>query len=184
MAPADATDLVTRLISGDPTALEDAYREHARRCNAIAYRILRNDDQSRDVVQEAFLTLWRHREGLVVRTAGIAPWLTVVTRNAALAVLRSAGARSRREERAHTSEVKAGAPDPADLVSASVDASEVRRAIASLSAEQQTVVELAYFRFMTMSQIAETTQTPLGTVKRRVQLALRHLGRILSEQRS
>src|ERR1700736_6193981 len=101
MAPADATDLVTRLVSGDPTALEDAYREHAPRCNAIAYRILRNDDQSRDVVQETFLSLWRHREGLVVRTAGISPWLTVVTRTAALAILRSAGTRSRREERAY-----------------------------------------------------------------------------------
>ncbi len=184
MAPADATDLVTRLVSGDPTALEDAYREHAPRCNAIAYRILRNDDQSRDVVQETFLSLWRHREGLVVRTAGIAPWLTVVTRNAALAILRSAGARSRREERAYNNDMVAAAPDPADLVSAKVDASDVRSAIASLSAEQQAVVELAYFRFMTMSQIAETTQTPLGTVKRRAQLALGHLGRILSEQRS
>jgi len=184
MAPTNATDLITRLVNGDPRALEDAYRDHATRCNAVAYRILRNDDQSRDVVQEAFLSLWRHRQGLVVRTAGIGPWLTVVTRNAALAILRSAGARSRREERAFKRDMTAAAPDPADLISARVDAADLRSAIASLSAEQQTVVELAYFRFMTMSQIAETTQTPLGTVKRRVQLALSHLGRILSEQRS
>src|ERR1700730_10614539 len=170
MLPADASELVTRLVQDDPTALEDVYTQHAARCNAIAFGILGDDDQSRDVVQEAFLTLWRHRHGLVIRTAGIGPWLTVVTRNAALAVVRSAGARSRREERAEKGKVVAAAPDPADLVSASADASDVRSAIASLSSEQRTVVELAYFRFKTMSEIAETTDTPLGTVKRRAQL--------------
>jgi RNA polymerase sigma-70 factor (ECF subfamily) len=183
MVPPDATNLITRLITDDPSALEEAYGLHAARCYAIAHRILGDADESRDAVQEAFLALWRHRHGLVVRTAGIGPWLTVVTRNAALVHLRSGGARTRREERAHNEGLEE-ASDPADIVSSSLDASGVRSAIASLSPEQQTVIELAYFRFMTMSQIAQATETPVGTVKRRAQLALRNLGRILSEQRS
>ena len=184
MVSTDATDLIARLIKGDPGALEDAYTQHAARCNAVAFRILGDGDLSRDAVQEAFLALWRHRDGLVVRTAGIGPWLTVVTRNAALGILRSAGARARREERAEKTVATTPVPDPADVVAATADATNVRGAIASLSPEQQTVVELAYFQHMTMGQIAQTTETPLGTVKRRAQLALRHLGRVLSEQRS
>jgi RNA polymerase sigma factor (sigma-70 family) len=184
MARSDSSELVRRLVDGDPSALEDAFREHAERCNAVAFGVLGDGHRARDAVQEAFLSLWRHRQGLVVRTAGIGPWLTVVTRNAALGMLRSARARSRREERALPDESMTTTPDPAELVTRSVDAREVRGAIASLPLEQQTVIELAYFRFMTMAQIAERTETPLGTVKRRAQLALRHLGRILSEQQS
>ena len=183
MAPSDSSELVQRLVEGDPGALEDAFREHAARCNAIAFGVLGDDHRARDAVQEAFLSLWRHRHGLVVRAAGIGPWLTVVTRNAAIAMLRSARARSRREERSLPDETMATS-DPAEVVTATADAREVRGAIASLPLEQQTVIKLAYFRFMTLAQIAERTETPLGTVKRRAQLALRRLGRILSEQRS
>jgi RNA polymerase sigma-70 factor, ECF subfamily len=177
----EAKELARRLVGGDPSALEDAYREHAARCNAIAFRVLGDDDRARDAVQEAFLALWRHRQGLVVRTAGIGPWLTVVTRNAALAMLRSSGALTRREERARA-DIVTTAPDPADLASSNADTQTLRGAVASLPLEQQAVIELAYFNFMTMREIAERTETPLGTVKRRAQLGLRRLGKILSEQ--
>jgi RNA polymerase sigma-70 factor, ECF subfamily len=179
----EAKELARRLVAGDPSALEDAYQEHAARCNAIAFRVLGDDDRARDAVQEAFLALWRHREGLVVRTAGIGPWLTVVTRNAALTMLRSSGALARREERARA-EIVTTAPDPADLTSSNADADMLRGALDSLPAEQRAVIEMAYFNFMTMTQIAERTETPLGTVKRRAQLALRHLAKILSERQS
>jgi RNA polymerase sigma factor (sigma-70 family) len=183
VTPLEAKELVRRLVAGDPSALEEAYREHAARCNAIAFRVLRDDDRARDAVQEAFLALWRHREGLVVRTAGIGPWLTVVTRNAALAMLRTSGSLARREERARA-DIITTAPDPADLASSSAVTHTLRGAVGSLPAEQQAVIEMAYFNFMTMREIAERTETPLGTVKRRAQLALRHLGKILSEQQS
>ena len=181
---ADHSDLVVRLRAGDPAALEDAYKLHAARCNAIAYRVLGDDDAARDAVQEAFLSLWRHRHGLVVRTSGVYPWLAVVTRNAAIGQLRSMSARTRREERAYASGDPASAPDPADLVVSSGSAVELRSALAALPEEQKTVIVQAYFQFRTMAQIAEGTETPLGTVKRRAQLALRNLSRILSEQRS
>lgn len=180
----DKADLIRRFIADDPSALEDAYHQHAARCNAIAYRVLGDQDRARDAVQEAFLALWRHRHGLVARTAGLGPWLAVVTRNAAIAILRSSGSRSEREERPHTGLTMESVSDPADLVTSSVDASGVRSALSALPIEQKTVIVLAYFRFMTMTQIAERTETPLGTVKRRAQMALRQLGRILSEQQS
>ncbi|HXW76344.1 MAG TPA: sigma factor, partial [Candidatus Eremiobacteraceae bacterium] len=61
--------LIQRLIDGDPAALEDAYRSHAARCRAIAWRVLRDDSLAQDAVQDAFVALWRHRDGLVVRAA-------------------------------------------------------------------------------------------------------------------
>ncbi len=184
MESPDKTDLVRRLIADDPSALEDAYQLHSARCNGIAYRVLHDDEAARDAVQEAFLALWRHRHGLVVRTAGLAPWLSVVTRNAAIGMLRRDVWRAAREVRTQSHELTRTAPDPAEAVTSRVDAQRLRSALHELPSEQQTVVELAYFQFMTMAQIAERTETPLGTVKRRSQMALRQLGRLMREQKS
>jgi RNA polymerase sigma-70 factor (ECF subfamily) len=170
------------LVADDPSALEEAYRLYAARCNAIAYRVLGNDEAARDAVQEAFLSLWRHRRGLVVRTAGVGPWLAVVVRNAAIAMLRSASARTRREDSIVDSQKTV--PDPADAVSRKIDTDALTSALSELPPDQKTVIELAYFKFMTMSQIAQRTEAPVGTVKRRAQLALRQLGKLINERTS
>jgi RNA polymerase sigma-70 factor (ECF subfamily) len=172
-------DLVRRLASDEPGALEEVYRAYAPRCKAVAYRVLRDDARAEDAVQEAFLALWRHRDGLVVRTGGIGPWLYTVTRNAALAALRADSRRSAREERARADEPGA---DPLDEVMARSAAHSVRRALADLPPEQRTVLSCAYFSAMTLPQIAERTGAPLGTVKRRAQLGLSRLARALRPQ--
>jgi RNA polymerase sigma-70 factor, ECF subfamily len=172
-------DLVRRLAGGEPQALEEAYGTYAPRCKAVAQRVLRDALRAEDAVQEAFLALWRHRDGLVVRTGGIGPWLCTVTRNAALAVLRSESRRGAREERARVDEPGA---DPFDEVMARGAADSVRRALADLPPEQRTVLSFAYFGAMTLPQIAERTGAPLGTVKRRAQLGLSRLARALRPQ--
>jgi RNA polymerase sigma-70 factor (ECF subfamily) len=174
-------DIVRRLAADDATALEEAYQRYAPRCKGVAFRLLRDDTRAEDAVQEAFLALWRHRQGLVVRTGGISPWLYTVTRNAALAIMRAESRRAVREER---SGVDDQAPDPlTDIVSAE-DARGVRAALAELPPEQRTVISYAYFGAMTFPQIATRTGAPLGTVKRRAQLGLSRLARALRPQAS
>jgi len=177
----EALDLVQRLAGDEPAALERAYELYGARCNAVAFRVVQNEEAARDAVQEAFLSLWRHRHGLVVRTGGLLPWLTVVARNAAIGILRSDAWRARREERFDAARSEAAPSDPFELAAAQSDTASLRRALRSLPPEQQDVVELAYFKFLTLAQIAERTATPLGTVKRRAQLALRRLARLLHE---
>ncbi len=179
----DDQDLIRRFGEDDPTALEEAYKRYARRCNAVAYRVLQDDVRAEDAVQEAFLALWMHRKGLIVRTAGISPWLVTVTRNAALAALRSDQRRGRREERVFEQEPQTAA-DPFQSVSAKAAGTQVRAALAELPEEQRNVIALAYYRFMTMREIAEQTGAPLGTVKRRAQLGLQRLARTLRPQLS
>jgi len=179
----DDTDLIRRLGDDDPAALEDAFSRYARRCKAVAYRVSQDDARAEDAVQEAFLALWLHRKGLVVRTAGIRPWLVTVTRNAALAALRSDQRRGRREERVFEQESPAVA-EPFDSVSAKAASTQVRAALAELPEEQRNVIALAYYKFKTMREIAEQTGAPLGTVKRRAQLGLQRLARVLRPQLS
>ena len=183
MTSSGEAELIQRLSAGDSAALEAAYRLYAPRCNAIAYRVLKDHAAAQDAVQETFFTLWRSRQGLVVRSAGIGPWLTVVTRNAALSILRSGRKRSEREQRGEPPDI-AGAVDPSQIAEKRDEAGSVREALAQLPDEVRTVVELAYFRFLTMAQIAQATETPLGTVKHRAQSGLRKLAQLLAHERT
>lgn len=63
----------------------------------------------------------------------------------------------------------------------SIQSSQVRAALMKIPPEQRLVIELAYFQGWTHSEIAEGTQTPLGTVKARMRLGLQHLKRALEE---
>lgn len=182
MIPAEAaSDLVPRLASGDQRALAEAYDRFAPRCREVAYRVLRDDALAEDAVQEAFTTLWRRRTGLVVREAGIAPWLIVVTRNAALSALRADTRRRLREEREATiPDAATDNADPFEAVTRNDAGAQVRAALEDLPPEQRDVIKLAYFDRLTLAQVAERTSAPLGTVKRRAQLALARLARIVN----
>src|SRR5215469_1620316 len=135
-ASADA-DLIARLAADDQTALDEAYKAYAHRCKAVAIRTLSDDALAQDAVQEAFLSLWHHRSGLVVRAAGIAPWLVVVTRNAALNIARTSRRRQAREIALAPFDA---APDPTDLAVANVEAAGLHDAIARLPDEQRAVI--------------------------------------------
>lgn len=179
-ASSDA-DIVRRIAQGDASALEDAYHAYAPRCRAVAYRVLSDDALAHDAVQEAFLSLWRHRDGLVLRAAGVAPWLIVVARNAAINIARSATRRAMREAASAPQE---RIDDPTETVFAKLDAGALRDAIAQLPEEQRNVIRLAYFQGDTLREVAERTGAPLGTVKRRAQLALARLARMLGGART
>jgi RNA polymerase sigma-70 factor (ECF subfamily) len=177
-------DLIRGLCADAPSALEEAFRLYGARCKAIAFRILREDMRAEDAVQEAFLTLWRRRAGLVVRTAGIAPWLFVVTRNAALQILRGDTRRAARESATiETADFTSGA-DPSELVATRGTAQDVRAALQTLPPEQRGVVTSAYFGLRTLAQIAAETNTPLGTVKSRMRAALARLANVLEPEAS
>ncbi|MDQ2818183.1 MAG: sigma-70 family RNA polymerase sigma factor [Candidatus Eremiobacteraeota bacterium] len=179
MTQPDGDGLAKRLADDDPSALEEAYRLYGARCNALAYRVLGDSMRSEDAVQEAFAALWHRRHGLLVRTGGIAPWLMVVTRNCALAIMRSDQRRAARELHGADSSPQSACGDPSEVVDAAAQTDELRAALALLPDEQRVVVTLAYYRFLTLGQIAERTGAPLGTVKRRAQLALQRLGQRL-----
>lgn len=176
-ASADA-ELISRLAGDDQSALDEAYRAYSRRCKAVAQRTLSDEALAQDAVQEAFLTLWHHRRGLVVRAAGIGPWLVVVTRNAALNIARTGRRRAAREA-AHAP--LEPVPDPTELAVANVEAAGLHDAIERLPDEQRSVIRLAYFDGATLSEVAARTGAPLGTVKRRAQLALARLARTLGD---
>lgn len=172
--------VIARLRAGDPTALAEAYERHASLCRGVAFRVLRDDGLAEDAVQDAFASLWRRRDGMTVRAAGLSPWLVVVTRNAALTLLRADTRRRLREERDFAATPAEHGRDPLDVVTADETAATVVAALDDLPKEQRDVIRLAYFDRLTLAQVAERTGAPLGTVKRRAQMALQRLARLMN----
>ena len=172
--------LLSRLARQDTTALDALYSRYGRTAFALAYRVLGNPEAAEDAVQEAFLAVWR-RAGTYQEARGSArAWLLTIVRNRAIDLLRT------RESRP-----KAGAPleevgplassngDPADDALRMVEASQVRAALAALPPEQRQAVELAFFSGLTYPEVAAVMNTPLGTVKSRIRLAMERLRRLL-----
>jgi RNA polymerase sigma-70 factor (ECF subfamily) len=171
--------VLVRLADGELDALEDLYDRYKTMAYSIAYRITNDATLAEDVVQEAFLGVWRNATRYVEGRGSVKTWLLSIVHH------RSIDAGRRRRPTTELPEVEA--PPPAALtlpdvwaeVSASLDAETVRGALATLSDVQREAIELAYFGGLTQQEISERTATPLGTVKSRMRLGLLSMRRSL-----
>jgi RNA polymerase sigma-70 factor (ECF subfamily) len=174
--------LLVRIARGEVTALRALYDDHAPRAMAIAMRVLRNEAEAEDVVQETFLEVWRRAAQYDHRRGGAAAWLVTIARSRAIDRLRSTGTSSRAIEAA-TGTLEP-TPDllPSEQAERRSDELRVAAALAELPAEQRQTIELAYFEGLSQSEIAKKTGSPLGTVKMRVKLAMTKLSNLLKHE--
>ena len=160
--------LLARVAKGDMAALRILYDEHSGRAMAIAMRILRNEPEAEDVVQETFLEVWRRAEQFDEQRGGVPAWVVTIARSRAIDRLRSSGTTSRAPETL-----------PSEAVEQRRDEMRVAAALEQLPPEQRQAITLAYFEGLSQSEIAARTGTPLGTVKMRVKLAMGKLTKLL-----
>src|ERR687885_2740073 len=169
-------DLMQLVRRGDTTAFEVVYERHATAAFSLAYRMTGTRNVAEDVVQEAFLALWRSSARYDRTRGSVRTWVLGIVHNRAIDALRRSlvhdrrragdeGMEERFEARART-EVEASRRE---------EAASVRAALEALPIEQSRVIELAYFGGFTHSEIAEMLETPVGTVKGRMRLGLEKL---------
>lgn len=167
-SPIDA--LLDRLAAGDHAALGEVYDRYAGLVNGLALRILRNTAEAEEVIQEVFLQIWRQAVRFDPARGSAEAWICTIARTRALDRLRRRT--SRREE---SVEAIPGASDTPKTV----EAIAVHKALDTLSADQRTALELAYFEGLTQSEIAARLGEPLGTVKTRIRTAMIRLRDVL-----
>jgi RNA polymerase sigma factor (sigma-70 family) len=163
-----------RLARGDERALEECYRVCGPLVRAYVGKFLPTSEID-DVVQLTFLGLWQARERL---DAGrpVEPLLFSIARRKAIDSLR----RKRNVVEVAVLRDLMG-QDGDRLVDQLVCAAEVRTALAELSAEQRQAIELVYFEQLSLKEIAQRLEVPLGTVKARVSRGISRLGAILEQ---
>jgi RNA polymerase sigma-70 factor (ECF subfamily) len=158
---------------GDARAFEAIYDRHGSAAFSLAYRIAGNRTAAEDIVQEAFLSVWRSSVRYKPERGNLRSWLLSVVHNRAIDSLRRSVVHTRRQVDAEGVEEREPAPDLTDVEAfRRDDAKTIRTAMERLPSDQLKVVELAYFGGFTHTQIAELLGEPLGTVKGRMRLAL------------
>jgi len=166
--------------AGETRAFEAIFDRHAPVACALAYRICGRRPLAEDVVQEAFLSLWRCGARYDPTRGSVRAWLLSVVRHAAIDALRRAYVRDSRSAPNEQLDERTGT---AELTEAEIlrrdDARQVRQALAELPPEQRQVIGLAYFGGLTQQEIAEMLELPAGTVKGRTRLGLQKLEVVL-----
>jgi RNA polymerase sigma-70 factor (ECF subfamily) len=145
-----------------------------RQAFGLAFRILDNASAAEDVVQDAFLTIWRRSSTLDPGRGRVESLLLTVVHRRAIDVLRARRNVTPAEDY-QLDRPDEGNQDPATIVDLAARREEVRAALAELPLEQREILKLAYYKGMTHVEICESEGIPLGTVKSRMRLALQKL---------
>ena len=166
-------DLMQLVRKGDSAAFEVVYDRHSTAAYSLAYRMVGSRNSAEDVVQEAFLSLWRSGARYDRGRGSVRTWVLGIVHNRAIDVLRRSLVHDRRRASDEGIEERFEARERTDVEAARNDeARELQAALKTLPDEQCRVIELAYFGGFSHSEIAELLETPIGTVKGRMRLGL------------
>jgi RNA polymerase sigma-70 factor (ECF subfamily) len=165
-------DLLMRQVAvGDAHAFEELYRRHVRSALLVARAQGASPELAEEVVQEAFVSLWRRAEQFRADRGSVAAWLATIVRNRVTDAWRRASARPSQVPEERAPEAIAHRGGELELE----ERLAVRAEVAALPADQRDVIVLSYFGGLTHEQIAAANGTPLGTVKGRMRLGLEKL---------
>jgi RNA polymerase sigma-70 factor (ECF subfamily) len=170
--------LSDRLAKGDRSALHALFSAFGGVALAAAVRVLRSRAEAEEVVQDAFLEVWRRAEHYQPERSAFDGWLLTIVRSRAIDRLRTREAHQR---------ATGALENPSPEVQASSDEllhkrrlmEWLQKSLQTLPPDQRETLELAYRDGLTQAEIAARTGTPLGTVKTRMRLATRKLHDLL-----
>lgn len=170
--------LVALVARSDETALAELYDRFGRVAYGLALRVVRDPSLAEDVVQEAFLSVWRSAGRFVAERAKASTWiLTLVHRRAVDLVRREEPRRAEPLDQVPPA-IGEATEDEAWL---RLQRARVQEALRRLPDQQREALELAYFGGFTQSELADRLGQPLGTIKSRMFTGLARLRELLSE---
>ena len=168
------------LARSEPEGVEMLYDRYSTLCYTLAFRVLNDAAAAEDVVQEAFLSIWRRASTYRSDRGSLRTWVCSIVHHRALDRLRGRAGRARTDVALEHAPIEAtSVSDTWDRVALELEREAVGKALTELSIEQRETIELAYFGGYSQTEISELMNVPLGTVKGRTRLALRKLRGLL-----
>jgi RNA polymerase sigma-70 factor, ECF subfamily len=175
-------ELMALVHDGDARAFEVIFDRHAGPAFSLAYRMCGRRALAEEIVQEAFISLWRSAARYDRSRGSVRSWVLRVVHNRAIDAFRRELSTAKHDVADDwISEVLPARERTEDEVERRSDARLVRSALDGLPPEQRQVIELAYFGGFSHAQIADALGLPAGTVKGRMRLALSKLRIALGE---
>ena len=160
---ADLDRLLGAIASGERDALKQLYVRASAKLYGICLRVLADEAEAQDVLQDVFTTVWTKAGRFDPAKAGAITWLSVLARNKAIDRLRS-----RRAPGVSLDEANAIADDEPtafDVLERSQDAARLADCIGELDERARTMIRAAFFDGLSYPELAEREAVPLGTMK-------------------
>ena len=175
-------ELMDLVDDGEVRAFEVIFDRHAGAAYSLALRMCGRRALAEDIVQEAFLSLWRSGTSYDRGRGSVRSWVLSAVHNRAVDALRRAGSKAARDVHDAGIAERLPAREATDAeVERRDDARRIRSALGELPPDQRQVIKLAYFGGLTHNQIAEMLELPPGTVKGRMRLGLTRMRSALGE---
>ena len=160
--------LLGKAALGDQAAFAEFYDATSARAYGLALRVVRNPAHAEEVTQEAYLDAWRSSARYDAQRGSAAGWLLTIVHRKAVDRVRSVEASTARDETWNREAAPIDHDQTAEAAHASLDATRVRNAVATLTDVQRQAVELTYFGGYTHTEVAALLDVPLGTAKTRI----------------
>lgn len=173
-ASSDDQSVVRRIADGDESALATLYDRWAQSVYSLAAHLLKDADGAEDVVEETFWQVWQRASSYDASRGTVRTWLLTIGRSRALDRLR-ARKRNREDIATDLTLIRDPRSDPSQQLEGAERRQLVYSALTELPDEQRRALELAYFRGLSQSEIAEFLSEPLGTIKTRMRLGMQKL---------
>ncbi|MEM7484739.1 MAG: RNA polymerase sigma factor [Bacteroidota bacterium] len=165
--------IVSLLAEKDDKAISLLYDHYGDTLYGVAYKVLRDDDLAQDVLQESFIKIWKKADTYDASKAKLFTWLFRIIRNTAIDKLRSVNNKSDKEVQI----------DVSDVYNLGVNGirpefMDVQENLEKIEPKYQVVLEALFFQGMTQQEASDELDIPLGTIKSRLKIGLRELGKI------
>ena len=160
------------MASGDEAALSSFYEATVSRAYGVVLRIVNDEALTEDIVTDVYYQVWQKAKRYAPDRGRPITWLLTICRNRALDEYRRRSTRQRTAQSAAALDVSEDVQGPDELLEAVEEGHVLHTVLADMSPEQRQLIALAFFKGLTHQQIADYTQTPLGTVKSGIRRAL------------
>ena len=171
--------LIDRVAAQDDAAFKELYDQCASKLYGLAMRVVGKREWADDVLQEAFLNIWRSAVDYRGHLSPPLAWMGLIVRSRALDFLRRRNAErfnvTQELDEVLEATLEGDSPDPMSTAFASQQAQALHQCLARLENQQREVVSLAYLRDLSHSELARQLQLPLGTVKTWIRRGLEQL---------
>jgi len=178
----DAANLAValrRVAEGDRAAFEEVYRRTSVKLFGVCLRILPVRQEAEEVLQEAYLSVWRRAGSFDAARGSAMTWLITLTRNRAVDRLRSGG-RIASSPIELADEIPDPAPAASTLMEIGEDEQRLAHCLGTLEGGDARLIRTAFFEGSTYAELATRAATPLGTIKSRIRRALLKLRECLA----
>ncbi|MBM6621620.1 ECF RNA polymerase sigma factor SigK [Micrococcaceae bacterium RIT802] len=167
-APTNHEELIQRIAGGDETAFEALYDDVSARVFGLIRRVLRDESQCEEVLQEVFVEVWQQAARYDADRGRAVSWIMVVAHRRAVDRVRASQSSRDRDLRQGAMEFEESYDDVQDTVEAHLEGERVQSALKNLSDAQRKAIELAYYGGYTHQEVAKLLEVPVGTVKTRI----------------